>query len=426
MKAVIMAGGKGTRIASVNSDIPKPMIPILGKPILQYGIEALRRANIVDIILVIGHLGNFIYDYFKDGKEFGVNLSYIKEEYPLGTAGALFLLKDKLDEDFLLLNGDTIFDVDFDKFMAFHKSRGALASIITHPNSHPYDSGIIIADEDNCVTNWLSKEDPRTYYKNRVNAGIHLLSPKLLERFTELKKLDLDRDILKPLIKEKSLYVYDSPEYIKDMGTPDRYYQVIEDIKNNKPFKRNLSNKQKAIFLDRDGTLNKSVGFLTNIDDLELLGGVAEAIKKINNSDYLAIVITNQPVIARGEVSLEQLEEIHNKLETLLGEQGAYLDAIYYCPHHPDKGFEGERIEYKIDCECRKPKPGLLLKAAKDFNIDLSSSWMIGDYKNDVLAGINGGTATILLNEKDFEGVKPTYKITTGLLDAVNKILEGE
>lgn len=279
MKAVIMAGGKGTRIASINSDIPKPMIPILGKPILQYEIEALARENITDIILVIGHLGNFIFDYFKDGKEFGVNLTYVKEEFPLGTAGALFLLKDTLKDDFLLLNGDTIFDINFDKFIKAHKDHNGLATIITHPNSHPYDSGLIFADKSSCVTKWLTKEEERTYYKNRVNAGIHLLSPKLLDRIAELKKLDLDRDVLKPLINERQLFIYDSPEYIKDMGTPDRYYQVIEDIKNNKPFKRNLSNKQKAIFLDRDGTLNKSVGFLTDINDLELLPNVAEAIK---------------------------------------------------------------------------------------------------------------------------------------------------
>ena len=110
----------------------------------------------------------------------------------------------------------------------------------------------------------------------------------------------------------------------------------------------------------------------THLDDFELIDGVAEAIHKINESGYLAVVVTNQPVIARGEVSFEELEEIHNKMETLLGKEGAYLDAIYYCPHHPHKGYEGERPELKIDCTCRKPKPGMLLKAAENFNINLS------------------------------------------------------
>ena len=165
---------------------------------------------------------------------------------------------------------------------------------------------------------------------------------------------------------------------------------------------KNLKSKQKAIFLDRDGTLNKYVGFLRNISDFELLSGVAEAIKEINASGYLAIVITNQPVIARGEITFDGLQEIHNKMETLLGREGAYLDAIYFCPHHPEKGFKGEISELKIDCDCRKPKPGLFFRAAKDFNIDLSKSWMIGDGKNDVLAGKNAGCKTALIGSEDF------------------------
>ena len=126
------------------------------------------------------------------------------------------------------------------------------------------------------------------------------------------------------------------------------------------------------MFLDRDGTINIEKGFLTDAEDFELIEGAAKAIRTINQSEYLAVVCTNQPVIARGECTFNKLREIHDKMETLLGQEGAYLDAIYYCPHHPDKGFEGERPEYKIDCDCRKPNDGLLRKAAADFNIDLS------------------------------------------------------
>lgn len=143
-----------------------------------------------------------------------------------------------------------------------------------------------------------------------------------------------------------------------------------------------------------------------------MIDGVAEAIRKINESGYLAIVVTNQPVIARGEVSFEELEEIHNKMETLLGKEGAYLDAIYYCPHHPHKGYEGERPELKIDCDCRKPKPGMLLKAATDFNIDLSRSWMVGDGENDIQAGINAGCKTVLLSNGN-ESYGQTVRVTS-------------
>ena len=428
MKTVIMAGGKGTRIASVNAEVPKPMIPILGKPILEYQLECLRDQGYRDVILVVGHLGHVIQDYFGDGsgispatgKPFGVAIEYVVEHEPLGTAGALYLLKDKLTEDFLLLCGDVIFDIDVDRFYQFHKARGGVATLFTHPNSHPYDSGIIMADEQGRVSNWLHKEDPRQWYRNRVNAGLHFFSHSIFDQglFQELKKVDLDREVLKPLISTGQLFVYDSPEYVKDMGTPDRFYSVTEDIRSGKVRGKNLSNPQKCVFLDRDGTLNKYVGFLRNIDELELLPGVAEAVRKINESGYLAIVVTNQPVIARGEVTVPQLQEIHNKLETLLGQEGAYVDAIYYCPHHPHKGYEGEIPELKFDCDCRKPKAGMLHQAAADFHIDLTASYMVGDADSDVQCGINGGCTPVLLTQESADVLQ-----YSSLLDFVNDVI---
>ena len=407
MKTIIMAGGKGTRISSVASDIPKPMIKIEGKPVLEHEIECLREQGFTDLIITVSHLGNIIMDYFGDGgkispatgKPFGVNIEYFFEKEPLGNAGALFKLKDKLTEDFLLLNADAIFDVDFKRMVAYHQNHGGLVTLFTHPNSHPYDSGLIIADEDGAVLRWLAKEDERPeYYRNRVNAGLHVISPKVLDIEIATNKVDLDRQVLKPLAGTGKMFVYDSPEYVKDMGTPERYESVCRDFCNGIVKAKNLQNKQKAIFLDRDGTLNKYVGFLRDIDDFELLAGVTEAIKKINASGYLAIVVTNQPVIARGEVTFEQLNEIHNKMETLLGYDGAYIDAIYYCPHHPHSGYEGEIPELKFECECRKPKPGMIFQAAKDYNIDLSDSWMIGDSRNDIEAGLAAGLKTVLLS----------------------------
>lgn len=422
MKTVIMAGGKGTRISSVASDIPKPMIKIDGRPVLEREIECLKNQGFKDIIITVSHLGSIIMDYFGDGSKFGVNIKYFNEVEPLGNAGALFRIKDELTEDFLLLNADAIFDIDFNRFVEYHKKKGGLVTLFTHPNSHPYDSGLIITDSNDSVLKWLSKEDDRpTNYKNLVNAGLHVISPKILEQEINTPKIDLDRQLLKPLAGTGLMYSYKSSEYVKDMGTPDRYLAVTKDFKEGKVTSKNLCNKQKAIFLDRDGTINKSVGFLTNINDFELEEGAAEAIKKINNSGYLAIVITNQPVIARGEVTLEELDEIHNKMERLLGEQGAYLDAIYYCPHHPDKGFVGERIEYKIICDCRKPKPGMILNASKDYNIDLEQSYMIGDHKNDILCGKNAGCKTAII-DKDLKNDYDANIVGKSLLDCVNQI----
>lgn len=430
MKVVIMAGGKGTRISSIASDIPKPMIKIDGKPVLEHEIECLKNQGFTDLIITVGHLGKIIIDYFGDGskispvtgKEFGVNIEYFVEETPLGTAGALFKIKDKLTNDFLLLNADAIFDIDFNRFVEYHRKKGGLVTLFTHPNNHPYDSGLIISDNDYSVLKWLSKEDERPkYYKNRVNAGLHVISPKILDVNIETEKIDLDRQLLKPLAGTKKMYVYDSPEYVKDMGTPDRYYLVQKNYVDGIVKAKNLNNKQKAIFLDRDGTINKHVGFINNADQFQILSDVTSAIKKINDSGFLAIVVTNQPVIARGEATFADIEEIHNKLETLLGLEGAYIDAIYFCPHHPHSGYEGEVKELKIECDCRKPNPGMLYDAASDFNIDLEHSWMIGDSSNDIFAGKNAGCKTGFIgNDKDLQA--DIYG--SSLLDIVDKILK--
>ena len=400
------------------------MIKIEGMPVLEHELNCLREQGFEDIIITVSHLGHVIMDYFGDGsrvspvtgKPFGVHIEYFVEEQPLGNAGALFQLKDKLTEDFLLLNADSVFDIDFNRMINYHKENGGLVTLFTHPNSHPYDSALIIADDNGAVMQWLAKEDEHpNYYQNRVNAGLHVLSPKVLDMEINTPKIDLDRQLLKLLAGTGKMFCYDSPEYVKDMGTPDRYEAVCRDFRNGTVQAKNLTQKQKAIFLDRDGTINKYVGFLRDIDEFELIDGVAEAIRAINESGYLAIVVTNQPVIARGEITWEELREIHNKMETLLGLEGAYLDGIYFCPHHPHKGYEGEISELKIDCDCRKPKPGLLLKAAEDFNIDMSQSWMIGDGENDVKAGEAAGCKSILI-DKDIFGKRCLFECVDEVL----------
>ena len=433
MKTIIMAGGRGTRISELFPNIPKPLIPIEGIPVLEREICSLASQGFTDIILTVSYLHEKIEEHFGDGSKWGVHIEYFVEDNPLGNAGALF--KMNLKEDFLLLNADAVFDVDFNRMVAFHKAHGGLVTLFTHPNSHPYDSGLILANEQGQVEQWLAKEDDRPrYYKNRVNAGLHVISPKVLEAVDGSRvgqkdengktiKIDLDRQLLKPLAGTGKMYCYDSPEYVKDMGTPERDHAVVADYKKGSVQAQNLKNTQKAIFLDRDGTINKYVGFLRNIDDFELIDGVAQAIKKINASGYLAIVVTNQPVIARGEVTVPQLQEIHNKMETLLGLEGAYLDAIYYCPHHPHKGYAGEVPELKIDCGCRKPKPGMLLKAAEDFNIDLNQSYMVGDGENDVKAGMAAGCRSVLLSSSQNDEPYGQIDALKSICDFVEKYL---
>ena len=430
-----MAGGKGTRISQLFPDIPKPLIEIkdkdgMSRPVLERELISLRDQGFTDVLLTVSYMHEKIENHFGDGSSLGMNITYFVEEAPLGNAGALFKVRDWLGEEtFLLLNADAVFDVDFRRMADYHANKGGLVTLFTHPNSHPYDSGIVIADEDGEVIKWLTKEDARPeYYKNRVNAGLHVIDPKALDmsgidsdKIGPDYKVDLDRMILKPLCGTGKMYCYDSPEYVKDMGTPERFAQVSSDFASGVVEAKNLSHRQKAIFLDRDGTLNKYVGFLRDINEFELLDGVTDAVKEINASGYLAVVVTNQPVIARGEVTVPELNEIHNKLETLLGNDGAYIDGLYYCPHHPDKGFEGEIPELKFECGCRKPKPGMLIKASEDLNIDLKASWMIGDGRNDVEAGRNAGCRTVYIGTDD--SVESDFRADT-LKNAVRIILD--
>ncbi len=397
MKAVILAGGLGTRLSGVSKTVPKPMVDVSGKSVLLRQILCLKKEGINDFLIITGYLGEVIENFFKDGKEFGVNIEYFREKTPLGTGGALFQLKDKLTEDFLLVNGDLIFDIYVEKFFRFHKEKNALVTLLTHPNDHPFDSSLIVEKDDCSVEKWISKDEKPQCFANRVNSGLHIVSPELLSVFDLTGKVDFDKDVLKKAVFGGRIFSYNSTEYVHDMGTPDRLLQVTKDIRSGIVEAKNLRHKQKAVFLDRDGTINKYKGYISSSEDIELIDGSGEAVRRFNQLGYAVIVITNQAVIARGDCTFSQLREIHNTLETKLSEKGAFVNAIYFCPHHPDKGFEGERIEYKIPCDCRKPKPGLILQAAKDFNIDISASYMIGDDVTDICAGKNAGCKTVFL-----------------------------
>jgi D-glycero-D-manno-heptose 1,7-bisphosphate phosphatase len=182
----------------------------------------------------------------------------------------------------------------------------------------------------------------------------------------------------------------------------------------------NMKNKRKAIFLDRDGVINKFIPDIHQISDFELIPGAAEAIQQINKSEYLAIIVTNKPAIAKGWMTKEDLQNMHDKMDTLLGEKSAYIDALYYCPHHPHKGFPGEIPALKINCKCRKPKPGMLFQAAKDLNIDLKNSWIVGDSYQDIQAGVRAGCQTIAIGT-----IMPGAKtVTKNLADAIKFIMK--
>lgn len=414
MQVVIIAGGKGTRIASVASDIPKSMIPMAGKPVVEYQLELAKRYGHTDILFITGHLGDQIEAYFGNGSNRGMNIQYYREKEPLGTAGALRLVKRMLEEEFWVFYGDTVMDFNMDDMLEYHRCKKASATLFLHPNDHPYDSDLVEVDSNGYISDFLPNPHPAGLCaRNLVNAALYIMKRSCVDYIPD-GKADFGKDIFSTmLLHHDSMAGYVSAEYIKDMGTPDRWEAVGNDILSGKVARLNRKFPRPAVFLDRDGVINEEVNLLSKQEQLKLIPGAAEAIKRINASGYLAIIVTNQPQIARNLCTFAELEAIHNRLETLLGEERAYINAIYFCPHHPDKGYPEERPEYKIDCECRKPKPGMLIKAAKDFNIDLITSYMIGDSDRDVQAGIAGR-------------VKKSIKIVTNkpnaLLDAIKGI----
>lgn len=396
MKAVILAGGKGTRMGNLTHETPKPMLLIGGEPLLVHQIGLLKRFNITDIIILVNYLKDQIINIIGDGAQYGVSISYYEESKPLGTVGGIKEIEGQLDDDFIVFYGDVMINMHLGRLIDFHQKKSSECTLVLHPNDHPFDSDLVELDSDRRVTRFYPKpHNPQKYYPNLVNAGAYIFSPAILNLLEKGKKADFGREVFPRIFDQIKMYGYTTAEYLKDMGTPERLAEVDRDYRSGIIARSNYEFKQRAIFLDRDGVINEEISFISKPEEMRLYDYTPSAVRKINLSEFKAIVVTNQSVIARNLCTLEELKIIHNKMETDLGKQKAKLDALYFCPHHPDRGFPEERSEYKIDCLCRKPKPGMFLDAAYDFNLDLSKSFMIGDSERDIEAALNAGCVSV-------------------------------
>lgn len=398
---VILAGGKGTRLAgTIGEAIPKPMAPVAGRPLLELQLELARRHGFGDVRLLTSHRSEVIESHFGDGGRFGVSVRYHVDGEPRGTAGAVLEALPELADRFALLYGDTVLDVDLDRFWRRHVEVGADASLFVHPNDHPHDSDLVEIDGEG----WVRAFHPHPhaegrFLKNMVNAALYVVDRAALEPFGGRdEKLDFAHDLFPEMLDRGArLFGYHSREYIKDMGTPERLARVEADIESGLVERLSLRSRCPAVFLDRDGTLNLEVNRVSRAEDLELLDGAGAAVRRLNRAGRLAVVVTNQPVVARGDCDEAELDRIHAKLETLLGRDGAYLDGLYFCPHHPDSGFAGERPELKIRCDCRKPGTALIERAVRALEIDLGASWMVGDTTVDLQTARDAGVRSILV-----------------------------
>lgn len=400
-QAVILAGGKGTRLQERLGGLPKPLVDVGGVPLLERQILLLKRFGFDRLILLVNHAAEHIVSFCEQHQNWGLEVQCIDDGTPRGTAGATLAVLEHLDDEFLVMYGDTMLEVDLDRFHEFHAANTkAGATLFLHPNDHPQDSDLVDIDDDGLIVNFHPyPHDPSQYYRNLVNAALYWVRKSALAPWSSTRGiLDFGKQLFPDMLAAgTSLRGYVSPEYIKDAGTPERLDRVSADLASGKIERSALSHLQSVVFIDRDGTINEEVDHLKDPSEFTLLPGVCDAVRRLNASEYRSCVITNQPVIARGDCSFEGLRAIHNKMDTLLGEQGAYLDRLYYCPHHTDKGFEGERPELKIACDCRKPLTGMIEMAERELNVCREASWLVGDSTVDIETAKNAGIKSILV-----------------------------
>ena len=432
-QAIILAGGKGTRLASILNGQPKPLVLIDNIPLLEYQIKYLISFGFLDIKILVNYKSELIKD-FCSKKEFSSNVEIIDDgNTPLGTAGSIFKIIDLLADSFLVVYGDTYFNINLDKLSDFHLSKNSDGiTLLTHPNDHPFDSDLVELNNKFEVVNFHPYPHIDGFYSaNLVNAAMYLVNKAVLNNLNikfKNKIIDFGKDVFPMLLTDKVLKSYKTFEYIKDCGTPARVERVNSHIKSGVFEKSSVLKKQKLILVDRDGTIIKEKNYLKSISQIEIFDESYDAVRKVNKKGDRIIMITNQPVIARGDVSISGLKKIHNYIEWEIGKKGGYFDDIYFCPHHPDKGFVGEIAKYKIKCTCRKPEIDMLNRSFSDYNGDLDLSWFIGDTTTDIKTANNFGIKNILLrtgysgNDGKFN-VNPDF-ILNNIGDAVDFIYE--
>lgn len=430
---VILAGGMGSRLKAVTGDLPKPLAPIAGTTLLGRQLELVAASRMTDVVILCGYRADLIADYCGDGSTWGLNVRCIAEREPRGTAGAVLDALDQLQSRFIVMYGDVVLDVDLDRLVDVHERHAPAATLLVHPNDHPFDSDIVEVDAQGFVSRIRGyPHPPGLDLPNLVNAGLYVLERDSLAGLEGLpEKPDFGKHVFAAMVAQgQRLFGYRSPEYIKDAGTPERLEKTGRDIASGKVANLSLRNLAPAIFLDRDGVLNEDVGLISRPEDLRLCPGVGEAVVRINRSSYRSVVITNQPVIARGDATVEGLARIHARLDTLLAQDHAYVDALYYCPHHPDKGFPGEVAALKFACGCRKPEPGMIEAAAADLRIDLARSWYIGDTTTDMELARRCGLRFILVRTghggRDGKYPGEPALVAADLAEAVSMILDAE
>lgn len=391
MEAIVLAGGFGTRLRPCVKDLPKPLAPVCGRPFLAYLLDYLYANGVHRAIISTGYMAEEVVKSV--GKTHrGMVIDYSHEETPLGTGGGIKKALSMCSDDVVLvINGDTFFDVDLFEMRKFHERINCPVTLAAKEIPDVYRSGCI--KSENGKLNGFSEKGASG--AGKINGGIYFINKNALDGITE-EKFSFEKTVLESGNFE--IGVFESDGYFIDIGIPEAYALAQSDCD-----KLISKRKRKAVFIDRDGTINKDTVHLYRKEEFEFLPDADKAIADIKKLGYLAVVVTNQAGIAKGLYSPADADSLHGYIDSLLSDKYSVIaDGYYYCPHHPEAVIE----KYKTICSCRKPQPGLILNAVADFTkigieIDLENSFMVGNRNSDTLAGINAGIKNNILIGSD-------------------------
>lgn len=376
-QAIILAGGRGTRLGSITENIPKPLVDINGRPFLGYLIDQLQGQGIEDILLLTGYLGDQIEDYCGDGSHWGVKIRCIESPVEFETGKRIRHVSRLIASNFLLMYCDNYWPMNLSDMWSQYIAQDIPAQITVYSNEDNYTKNNVHVDQNGFVRHYDPKRQADQL--NGVEVGYAIMSRSVLD-YLSADNIAFSHAVYPRLASESLLKAYQ---------TNHRYYSI--GSKDRLPITQSFLKPQMAVILDRDGTLNErpdQAQYITRWEDFQWLPGVIEALGLLQDSGYKLIVVSNQAGIARGELTEEQLNDINVKMKEDLSGHGINLDGLYYCPHGWDEG-----------CICRKPQPGMLFQAQRDFLLDLSNTLFIGDDERDALAGQAAGCLTMMVSE---------------------------
>jgi len=393
VKALLLAGGLGTRLRPRTDEVPKCLVPVAGRPLLDVWVECLAEAGIVEARINTHALAEVIRAYIKQVNTDGrLRLTEAYEPVLLGSAGTVTANADLADgaDQVVIIYADNLSDIDLRPLIAFHRQHGDPLTMALFRAPNPRACGIAELDGKGRIVSFIEK--PERPASDLANAGVYVVSAVAYREIAAMEAFDLGFEVLPRFVGRMRGWVWGG--YYLDMGT----HGVLEHARREAAavFPDRLETRRgaprPAVFLDRDGTLIEHVPYLSDPALVRLLPGAAEALKRLRRAGFACVLVTNQSAIGRGMLTEDRLDQIHTELHLRLAAAGTTVDGIYYCADAP--GGDDRTV---VECQDRKPGPGMLLRAAADLKLDLGASWMVGDLISDVLAGLNAGCRSILV-----------------------------